>query len=580
MPIANVIVCDLGGSTGTDCCVGLDTVPANGQKSFSVPREGAVTVRVEGLYLDSFNNRDTCAFASVSLARGATTTLTVSKNFTDASVPDASGPVASLREPYEDADGVEKTTDIRLSFDEYVDPHTIDSATFYLEDAQGSRVPGEISYADALEYNFMVHSLVFDPSADLAPGTLYTVTLTAGIKDIAGNAMAAKDFSFITKVEAKWTVTVANWWYSVPAMNADSIFLGTGTDSGGGGVKAFSLGGQEKWSAASESIWGISIDGSGYVHAGAQALDPADGSVELSYPTDPGYDYGDGFGRQFAIGADGMVFMDCCGHIRAYPQDSESLSWRYAFNEAATTGTAQSGYGVGWAVDSAGNLIVPWRDGNANSIKAISPDGNLVWETASQENAAFYGAVIAGDGTAYCACADGGMYAVAPASPHSVTRLPVAATITGLPAIDAEGMLWVPAQDNASVNSCDSFLYRINPATQTVLWKSGRGQLNEPVRGSPAIDGNGVVYVATGDAMDGYRVAGFDTAGRRVFIAEAGRGDVASPMIAPDGSLIVYYKDSSYSNAGTLAAYDTHANGLANAAWPCYQANEAHAGRN
>jgi len=45
-------------------------------------------------------------------------------------------------------------------------------------------VAGAVSYAN--------NTLVFNPNDDLNAGTEYTATITAGVKDLAGNAMAAE----------------------------------------------------------------------------------------------------------------------------------------------------------------------------------------------------------------------------------------------------------------------------------------------------------------------------------------------------------------------------------------------------
>jgi len=75
-------------------------------------------------------------------------------------------------------------TKVGATFSEGMDPSTINAATVFL--MQGAAVvPGAVSYSGV--------SMVFSPSANLAPDPFYTVTVKGGpvgVKDLAGNAMA------------------------------------------------------------------------------------------------------------------------------------------------------------------------------------------------------------------------------------------------------------------------------------------------------------------------------------------------------------------------------------------------------
>jgi hypothetical protein len=58
----------------------------------------------------------------------------------------------------------------------------------------GARIPASVSYT--LTTNQSIARL--DPTSDLTDDTKYTVTLTGGIKDRAGNPLAAKSYTFVT----------------------------------------------------------------------------------------------------------------------------------------------------------------------------------------------------------------------------------------------------------------------------------------------------------------------------------------------------------------------------------------------
>ncbi|MEE9268914.1 MAG: Ig-like domain-containing protein [Candidatus Krumholzibacteria bacterium] len=95
-------------------------------------------------------------------------------------------PVVASVSPLNGAMGVSLTSTVSATFSEAVDPATVTATTFTV-----SGVTGTISVNGA--------TATFTPSAALAESTPYTATVTTGITDLAGNALAA-DFvwSFTT----------------------------------------------------------------------------------------------------------------------------------------------------------------------------------------------------------------------------------------------------------------------------------------------------------------------------------------------------------------------------------------------
>ncbi len=80
--------------------------------------------------------------------------------------------------------------DVIAMFSEPVDPTTVTGTSFTLED--GSMISGAVGVAgDGM-------SATFDPDVDLATDTVYTVSLTSGITDLAGNPLTAVASSFST----------------------------------------------------------------------------------------------------------------------------------------------------------------------------------------------------------------------------------------------------------------------------------------------------------------------------------------------------------------------------------------------
>jgi len=80
--------------------------------------------------------------------------------------------------PVDGAIGVPITTTITATFSEVMNATSINESTFSIEGATGT-----VSYEGT--------TATLTPSADLAYNTTFTVTVTTGVKDIAGNPMAA-----------------------------------------------------------------------------------------------------------------------------------------------------------------------------------------------------------------------------------------------------------------------------------------------------------------------------------------------------------------------------------------------------
>src|SRR5439155_1657788 len=82
--------------------------------------------------------------------------------------------------------GVSISGTVAVTFSEAMDPLTITTETFTLK--QGTTaVTGTVSYAGV--------TATFNPTANLAPLTVYTATVTTGARNLAGNALAM-DFSW------------------------------------------------------------------------------------------------------------------------------------------------------------------------------------------------------------------------------------------------------------------------------------------------------------------------------------------------------------------------------------------------
>ena len=112
-------------------------------------------------------------------------------SFTTAgSAADVTAPVVNTVVPANNDTAVATSTKATATFSEAMNPTTITAATFTLK--QGSTaVPGAVSYTGT--------TATFTPAAALTAGLVYTATITTGVKDVAGNALAvAYVWSFTT----------------------------------------------------------------------------------------------------------------------------------------------------------------------------------------------------------------------------------------------------------------------------------------------------------------------------------------------------------------------------------------------
>jgi ice-binding like protein/Big-like domain-containing protein len=90
-------------------------------------------------------------------------------------------PRVSSTNPQNGATGVAIIT---ASFNEAMNAGTITTATFAVSG------PGVTPVAGTVAYNASTDIASFTPSSVLAPSTTYTATITTGVKDVAGNALA------------------------------------------------------------------------------------------------------------------------------------------------------------------------------------------------------------------------------------------------------------------------------------------------------------------------------------------------------------------------------------------------------
>jgi hypothetical protein len=128
-------------------------------------------------------------------------------NFTTDANADVAAPVIASIGPVDGATGVAIGTTISASFNEPMDPATITTANFRVTGPGGAPEIGIVAFntsnntATFTRHLHLTTPVDFHPTpvSNFAPNTTYTVTLTTGARDMAGNALASdRVWSFTT----------------------------------------------------------------------------------------------------------------------------------------------------------------------------------------------------------------------------------------------------------------------------------------------------------------------------------------------------------------------------------------------
>jgi hypothetical protein len=159
---------------------------------------------------DSSNVIIGSAVTGVNVSAGATT------SGVNINLPDTLPPTVLSTVPGDSATNVNLYKSLSATFSEGLNPTTIDSATFTLNNASGSTA-GTVTYDD------VTRTATFVPTTALAASTRYTATLGIGIADLAGNPLAsAYTWSFTTGLADTTSPTIIA---RLPASDAISVSI-------------------------------------------------------------------------------------------------------------------------------------------------------------------------------------------------------------------------------------------------------------------------------------------------------------------------------------------------------------------
>jgi hypothetical protein len=148
--------------------------------------------------------------------------------FTTGPLADTTAPTVFSTDPIDGAIGVPVNKKIAATFSEAMDPLTITTVTFTLGQ-ELTPIPGTVTYEGL--------SAVFTPTDNLTANTTYTATVTTGVADLAGNALASNYvWSFTTGV------TTGQDSIDLGSANAFAILAGATVSSTGPSIVNGDLG--------------------------------------------------------------------------------------------------------------------------------------------------------------------------------------------------------------------------------------------------------------------------------------------------------------------------------------------------
>ncbi len=143
--------------------------------------------------------------AAAKSSEGTAMTASYPWTFTTGATLDTTPPQVNSTHPTAGATAVPINTSVTATFDEAIDPLSITSASFTVRQGANA-IAGSLSTAGTIAR--------FMPTAALAPSTLFTATLSTGVTDLQGNALASP---------VTWTFTTG----SSAALGPAPVLLGT-----------------------------------------------------------------------------------------------------------------------------------------------------------------------------------------------------------------------------------------------------------------------------------------------------------------------------------------------------------------
>jgi hypothetical protein len=248
--------------------------------------------------------------------------------------PDVTAPKVSSTINANGANGVATNTKVGVTFSEAMDPLTLTTTTLTLK--RGTiLVPGTVVYSGV--------TAIFTPTNTLFDGTLYTVTVTTGAKDLAGNALAS---NFVNS----WTTAYA---YTAPPADTTAPLVNSSIPANAAPTVAINT---AESATFSEAMDPLSITNVNYFLKGTLSGTLIPGTVSYSGVTavfTPSTNLAANTGYTITVKGGGSGVKDLAGNPLASDQ---VISWSTAANVDVTaptvTGTVNANGAVNVAVNS------------------------------------------------------------------------------------------------------------------------------------------------------------------------------------------------------------------------------------
>jgi len=294
------------------------------------------------------------------------------------------------------------------------------------------------------------------------------------------------------------------WWSSPAIANDGTIYIGNDDYY----LYAINPNGTEKWNFETgdkiRSSPAIGFDGTIYIGSDDgyfYAIDPADGdslwSIDLNHPVR----------GSAAIAPDGTIYIGAGhymngdgeedGRFYALRQDG-TIKWEYDTDDETFSSPAIGADGTIYIADRGGYL------------RALTPDGTLLWEESYSGDFIWSSPIIGPDGRIY-------------------------------------------------IGDDDGYFYAIDPSDGSEIWST---YLESDIRSSAAIAANGLIYIGSDDYTFFAIEPDGDISWEKSFESEVR----SSAAISPDGT--VYICDGGYEEYGYLYAFEEDNGGPANSPWP------------
>ena len=205
----NQAVAPIAGTSSFTLTCAAPCVNATGVVSLDATNTIATFTLTPGTTLAPLTLYTATITGAASLSTGVTMTAPFSWTFTTVGTPtDLTRPQVLLTSPVTTTPGptlgVPSNSAITAIFTKNLAPATVSAATFTVTCTAPCVTPtGTVSYTAA------ARTAVFTPAAALTVGDTYTATLTTGITDVAGNALAGNQAALPAASDYIWTFTVA-----------------------------------------------------------------------------------------------------------------------------------------------------------------------------------------------------------------------------------------------------------------------------------------------------------------------------------------------------------------------------------